>query len=429
MLNKRTAPTAGALALALALTSCGGDDAVEETAPEELQPEEGTEIPEVTVVAGWSPIGDGLIPVIGERLGYFEDAGITFTEEDGLQTDLFESLTPLLNNQIEIGATYMPLLTHQFDTVHDEVTPFMMPTVSHALKILAPEGEYDTVSDLMDEGMSFEEAAAEAAEQIRGEEMLLFTGIEPEFYELAFSHADMTLSDVETTYMDDPTMVTAAQAGEADFVSPNGAVQVSQLQQSGWEVVIDIADVIEYMPEEAMSLSNTMTGFVTTFDYAEENWNTLLRFTSVMFRIVDHMEEDVEGATEVFVDYVNSYTGSDMSAEEAARLFTDGLYFLQDFDEYADVVLNEDTAKNYYQGTDAQVERLQAQGVLQDDHDTAEISIADRIYQDLVEYRDQAEELIETAPEGELKEQAETFYEQFNYLDAYRLALTANEED
>ncbi len=429
MLNKRTAPTAGALVLALALTSCGGGDAVEETAPEELQPEEGTEIPEVTVVAGWSPIGDGLIPVIGERLGYFEDAGITFTEEDGLQTDLFESLTPLLNNQIEIGATYMPLLTHQFDTVHDEVTPFMMPTVSHALKILAPEGEYDTVSDLMDEGMSFEEAAAEAAEQIRGEEMLLFTGIEPEFYELAFSHADMTLSDVETTYMDDPTMVTAAQAGEADFVSPNGAVQVSQLQQSGWEVVIDIADVIEYMPEEAMSLSNTMTGFVTTFDYAEENWNTLLRFTSVMFRIVDHMEEDVEGATEVFVDYVNSYTGSDMSAEEAARLFTDGLYFLQDFDEYADVVLNEDTAKNYYQGTDAQVERLQAQGVLQDDHDTAEISIADRIYQDLVEYRDQAEELIETAPEGELKEQAETFYEQFNYLDAYRLALTANEED
>lgn len=428
MLNKRTAPMAGGLALALALTSCGGD-AVEEAAPEELQPEEGTEIPEVTVVAGWSPIGDGLIPVIGERLGYFEDAGITFTEEDGLQIDLFESLTPLLNNQIEIGATYMPLLTHQFDTVHDEVTPFMMPTVSHALKILAPEGEYDTVSDLMDEGMSFEEAAAEAAEQIRGEEMLLFTGIEPEFYELAFSHADMTLNDVETTYMDDPTMVTAAQAGEADFVSPNGAVQVSQLQQSGWEVVIDIADVIEYMPEEAMSLSNTMTGFVTTFDYAEENWNTLLRFTSVMFRIVDHMEEDVEGATEVFVDYVNSYTGSDMSAEEAARLFTDGLYFLQGFDKYADVVLNEDTAKNYYQGTDAQVERLQAQGVLQDDHDTAEISIADRIYQDLVEYRDQAEELIETAPEGDLKEQAETLYEQFNYLDAYRLALAANEED
>lgn len=416
----------GLVALALALSACAGQPESSPVVAEGLAPEPGTEIPEVTVSVGLSPIGDGLIPVIGSRLGYFEDAGISFADgPEGLKTDLLGALTPLLNNQIEIGVTYMPLVTPQLDSV-DSVTSFAFPTTFHGTKILAPEGEYETLSDAMAAGESFEEAAPRIMEQLRGQSIVLFTGADPAFYDLALETAGMSLADLETSYLGDPDMVTAAISGQADFVSPNGAVQISQLEQSGWEPLIEITDLIEAMPEETLGISNTQTGFVTTDAYAAENYNTILRFTSVLFRIVADLEADPLTAASTYVDYVNAYTGSSMTAEDAARLFTAGLYTLNPFEEYANVVSEPGTGSNYYESTQAQIERLVEQGVLQGEHSSDDASIAERVYTDLDEYRNRADELLSSAPDGELKTQAQVYYDQYNYLDAYRYALEAS---
>ena len=428
---KRSWATVAALVTvtAMTVTACGGTASSaagsEVSIPDELSPEAGTDIPAVTIDAGFSPIGDGLIPVIGSRLGYFEEAGIAFADgPEGLRTDLLGALTPLLNGQVEIGNTYMPLVSPQLDSV-ENVTSFAFATTFHGTMILAPEGEYTTLREALDSGLDFDEAAAEVMEQMRGEELLLFTGADPAFYDLALSQADMSLADVSTTYMGDPDMITAASAGRADFVSPNGAVQISQLQYSGWEPLVTITDLIEALPEESLSMSNTQTGFVTTEDFAAENYNTLLRFTSVLFRIVADLQQDPVAAADVYVDYVNSYTGSSMSTDEAARLFTDGLYTLNPYESYADVVTNEGSGVNYYETTQAQIDRLREQGVLSRDHDVEDVSIARQVHEDLVEYQQMTDELLAELPDGEQKAQAQEYYDHYNFLDAYRVAVEA----
>lgn len=424
---KHPARTAAAVvALALALTSCAAQaPSASSDIPTGLAPESGTDIPQVTMSVGLSPIGDGLIPVIGSRLGYFEDAGISFKNgPEGLQTDLLGAMTPLLNGQVDVGVTYMPLLTPQLDSV-DSVTSFAFATTFHGTKILAPKGKYETMSEALAKGETFDEAAPRIMDQVRGKRLILFTGADPAFYNLALSEAGMTLADLDTSYLGDPDMVTAAAAGQADLVSPNGAVQISQLQQAGWEPLIEITDLIKALPEETLGISNTQTGFVTTDAYAAANYNTLLRFTSVLFRIVADLEADPVTAASTYVDYVNSYTGSSMTAEDAARLFTDGLYTLNGFDAYKDVVTTAGSGNNYYEATQAQIARLREQGVLQQDHSAEDASIADQVYDDLLEYRDKTDELLAKAPEGDLTTQARTYYDQFNFLDAYRFALAA----
>lgn len=428
-MSKRRATIAVAVSVIVALTAaCSPSIRVRELSlPTNLAPEPGTEIPHVELSAGWSPIGDGLIPVIGERRGYFRDAGIAFTRTNGYKSNLLASMTPLLNGQIEIGDTYMPLLTPQMATVQS-VTTFALPTTAHVQRILAPEGKYQTLKDAMAQGLPFKEAAARVMAQLKDKTLLLYTGVDPQFYNIALGLAGLSLSDVDAQYMGDPDMVTAAQAGRGDFTSPNGAVQVSQLQSAGWEPLITITDVLSNLPDETLNMANTYTGFLTTKAFASQDYNTILRFTGVLFRISHELRVDPVGACGSYVDYVNSYTGSDMTPQDCAKLYTDGIYELNDFDDYQNVVGPDATggATDYLAETDAQIERLQQQGVLPPGNFSAtDISFAHRVYHDLRAYRDGARSLLPKAPPSPLRDEAQKLYAEFDYLDAYRYAIAA----
>jgi ABC-type nitrate/sulfonate/bicarbonate transport system substrate-binding protein len=403
-----------------ALSACSSGLKVNVVAfPSDLDVLSGTDVPRVTVDAGWSPIGDGLVPVIGERRGYFSDVGISFSRSNGYKSNLLSSMTPLLNGQIQIGDTYMPLLAPQMSTVRS-VTTFALPTTAHVQRILAPKGRYTTLDQLTAKGVPFKEAAAQVMAQMKGKRFLMYTGIDPQFYNIALGLAGLSLDDVQTSYMGDPDMVTAAQSGRGDFASPNGAVQVSQLQSAGWEPIITISDVIDNMPAETLNMANIYTGFLTTKAFASDDYATLLRFTGVMFRINQAIAADPVGACGVYVDYVNSYTGSNMTAQDCSKLYTDGIYVLNQFDDYQTV------ADNFAKQTDAQIQRLQQQGVLPaGDYSAADISIIGRVYHDLRTYRDKARELLATAPPGTDRDKAQSFYDQFDYLDAYRYAMAA----
>jgi len=397
--------------------------------PAELTPEPGTDIPQVTVKAGFAPYGDGLIAVAGERLGFFEDAGISFSEPNGIQADFSQSFTPMLNGQVEVGSAYMPFFAQQLDTV-TTVRAFVLTDVYLGTRILAPVGKYQTVSELMAQGQSFHDAAATAMAQLRGKKMLMPDGVDPTFHNLALRQADMQLSDVDVVRMSNPDIVRTAQAGDTDFAAPDGAVQITQLQQSGWEPIVDIGQVIEAMPEQTLDVRNTHTAFTTTTDFAENNYNTILRYAGVTYRIIDALENDPQGTAAAFTDYLNSYTGSELTVDEVAGLFSNGLYSYRGFDSAADFLGPSDSSPFVFDETAAaQLATLQENGVLTGDHTPADMSIADKVYQDLLAYRTEADKLIATAPDGDLKQQAQEYYGQFNYLDAYRFALAANDAD
>lgn len=436
MRRTRLALAALGVTAALATSGCSlvagsGDEAsaADLSLPTGMEPEPGIEIPEVVVKAGFAPYGDGLIGVAGENLGYFEDAGISFSEPNGIQADFSQSFTPMLNGQVEIGSAYMPFFAQQLDSV-TTVRAFVLTDVYLGTRILAPEGQYETVADLMEQGQSFEEAAASAMDQLRGKRLLMPDGVDPTFHNLALSQADMTLTDLDVVRMGNPEIVRSAQAGDTDFAAPDGAVQITQMQQAGWEPIVDIGQVIEAMPDQTLDVRNTHTAFTTTTAFAEDNYNTILRYAGVTYRIIDSLTRDPEGTAAAFTDYMNSYTGSSLSVQEVAGLFSDGLYSYRDFDSARELLGPDDSSPFVFQETAAaQLATLRDNGVLTGEHTPDDMSIATKVYEDLQAYRDEADELLATAPDGELKDQAEEFYTQFNFLDAYRYALAANGGD
>jgi hypothetical protein len=220
--------------------------------------------------------------------------------------------------------------------------------------------------------------------------------------------------------------VRSAQAGKADFASPDGAVQITQLQAAGWEPLITIDQMVQALPDETVDLRTTHSAYLTTTDYAQDNYNTLVRYAGVVYRIIDDLQTDPVAAAGIYTDYLNSYTGSDLSPDEVAGLFTNGIYSLRGFDDATDFFGEPESPFTFEVTSQAQIASLKKGGVLKGDHDVADLSIAEKVYDDLVAYKQETEALMADLPDSELKEQAQTFYDAFNFIDAYRSALAAS---
>lgn len=422
------------VAAGLVLAGCSADAAPSadaETAAASIAPTElaapGDAIPETTVKGGLSPYGDEMLAAAGVTRGYFEEVGITFADGDyGVKADLIASVTPLLNGQIDIGSGYPPALISQMDNV-DNVVAFQIQDVFYGYRILAPEGKYTTLEEAMAEGQSYEEAVATVLAQLDGQDVILREGVVPTFYQLITGTAGTDMGAWNVSYLANPDMVRAAQAGQADFVSPTGAVEIVRLLNDGWESLLALPDVIEHSPEEdTVSLRATFSGYLTTTEYATENWDTLLRYASVVYRLVDDMEADPAAVTADYVDLLNSYTGSELSAEQVAQTF-DGLYSLRNFEDAAEFYETEGAPFFFDTVMGAQIDTIAEQGVIKEGHTPADLSIADEIWASLKEYQVAADEAIAAAPEGDLKTRALAQYDARNYLDAYRFAAAAAE--
>jgi ABC-type nitrate/sulfonate/bicarbonate transport system substrate-binding protein len=419
-----------ALAMLMACSPDDGDDTSQAEAPKQDRTlaSAGDTIPEVTLKAGFSPYGDELLAVAGIKRGYFDDVGIHINPEpNGAKTDLIASLTPLLNDQIELGSGYLPAVAPQLDNVQN-VKTFAVSDVFYGYRLLAPKGKYKTVAELMDGGASYKEAVTQVLDQVKDQKVILRQGVPPTFYELITQTAGGSMQDWNVTYLSNPDIVRAAQSGQADFVSPTGAVELVRLLQDGWESLVALPEVIENMPaDKTISLRSTFSGYLTTQEYADENWDTLLRFTSVMYRLIDDMQADTEAVAADYVDYLNAYTGSSLTATELAKTF-DGLYSLRNFDEATEFYDDSSAPFNLAEVAGAQLAELAGNGVIEDGHSIDQLSIAGEIYHALVEYRKAADDALAKAPDGELKQRAQAQYDARNYLDAYRLAAAAGEQ-
>jgi len=421
---KRFGASVAAVAALSLLAACAGEAPSDSVSAPAGLAEAGDTIPEVTVKAGFSPYADELLAIAGVERGYFDDVGISFDTPNGEQTDLIASVTPLINGQVELGSGYMPALVSQLDNV-DNVVGFGISDVFYGYRILAPEGKYTTLADAMGDGESYEEAVTTVLDQMKGEDVILRDGVVPTFYNLINGTSGGSMEDWNITYLANPDIVRAAQAGQADFVSPTGAVEITRLQMDGWEPILALPEVIENMPTaDTVSLRSTFSGYLTTTEYADENWETLLRFTSVMYRLIDDLEADPTATAADYVDYLNSYTGSSLTAEELAGTF-DGLYSVRNFEDAAALYDDGDDAFNFETVAGAQIDELAKQGVISDGHSPADISIAGAIYDALVEYKTNADAMLADAPDGDLKTAAQAQYDARNYLDAYRLAAAA----
>lgn len=408
------------------LAACG------EEASQELPAglaEPGSSIPKAMVKMGMAPNGDELIPVIGIERGYYADAGITITPTPyGAKVDLLSALTPLLNNQIQVGSAYPPTVLPQLDSVRN-IRAFALSDIFYGYRILAPEGRYKTVAEVMEEGQPFSDAVRTVMEQMRGERFLRNEATSPTFFNIVYELGGITDDDFDLVLLDNPGVVRAALAGRADFAAPTGAVDILQLQTEGWEPIIEVRQLLENVPDKSLPLRANNSGFLADNAYIRDNYETVLRLTSVMYRIIDDLKREPEETVAVFRDYVNSYTGNDLSRDELAALFGT-MYSMRDFDEAGAFYAEQGSDFYLPPAYNAQMADLREGGVLRNDHEFSDLVVADRVWKDLNRYRDEAQRRLDEVSSNNpsAARRAQELMDARNYLDAYRFVAAAAEE-
>jgi ABC-type nitrate/sulfonate/bicarbonate transport system substrate-binding protein len=415
---------AGAAGVALALPgtlwACGGEQSGGAASGS------GTAV----VRLGVPPYADHSIHVIGIRNGWFEEAGIDIQPKpDGFSLMDDQVVPQLVNGRLDISSNWGPFRI-QTAMSAPRIRMFGFGDTYTGTYILAsPNGGAKSVKQQMDAGASFDAAIVEAMGQLRGKRITFDdTGSHQAFFNTVFALGKVQPSELKIETLADAKIVQLARGGHTDFVSPTGAAQNVALLNDGWFPLVGVQDLIENLPPGDPRAVGGVghTGPATTVEYYEKNTETILRFMSVFFRIIDAIRKDLKDGTDdalsVQLPYLEAKSGTKIGMDGLRGIFKD-IDPLMTFEEQRAVWMEPDSPvyfKNIYQ---PQVDAAKKGGILPANAqvDLDRIFIGTDVYRRLLDHKTGYEKLRDQGKgEQAAQQRAERLYAARNYLDAHR---------
>ena len=350
--------------------------------------------------------------------------------------------------------------------------------------LVSPDSEAKTALEFMDEGMSFTDAATAAVQQLVGAEVHIppHSTTQAQYSNAFFAYLPQWWEDVQedipaldaegnplillnrdgtpalddagneqpiriTTndwrnyatpvYVDDPTIVQlSAQAGRINFAMPYGAPTLVQMMRNGWDPLINFAMMYEHdaVSQQTAIASATVggTGLLARREWVEENKDLAYRIISVANRIFDFLEdpETQYQGWEIEANIINEKRSLSMEPEDIGIIWDtiDPSFNWADQEALWDLSMSSYHPETVFR---TQIEALKAQGVLSSTFDTQaeleEFLLAQELYDDLRDMQDRSDALLARAAGMDLSDsqralidQAQVFYDRYNFYDALR---------
>lgn len=435
--------TAGlvALGLSLAVAACGGNDGQEPAAtasattsagaPAGLSftPSPGTDIPAAKVRFAMWPYGDMTAGVVGIAQGWFKDVGIDMPNGKETRTEK-QVQQQLLNKQLDIGSGFGAVTIQSYAAVPN-LKLFQLTNSFIGYYIWAnPKLNAKSIKDFS--GGDFTANFKTVIDQMKGKRVVLSdAGENRAFFQMLLKWGGLTTKDfAKFDTVSDTKIVQLVKAGAVDFAFPSGAAQSVQVSDLGFENLGGFPDLVTGLPsgDERVLHGIGHSGLQATEEYINDNRETVLRFMSVWYRIIDELQQNPEEALKHSLPTLNTAIGAQLTIKQAARLFKD-FYGTLSF-EQTNEFLNDANAQLYYPKIyESQIEAAKQGGIVPKDSDlTPEtMSLFHGLYQDLVALKAKYDEIKKSdAPTGALADRAATFYKNRDYLDAYRLIKAAS---
>ena len=400
----------------------------------------GTDIPQVSTSLGMRPYANDLIFVAGIKQGFYKDVGLTVTPAPYGRKVLPDQAIPLLvNKQVDFMALYPPDVVATMDSVKN-IRFIALTDLFQGFAILArPGSNVKTVGQFMADGLAFSEAMKRTMSQLEGKSFVTAPVVDNRiFLETVFSLAGMKMDkDTKLVVTPDSTALQLESGGKVDFASPTGAPFTAQLRLAGWIPLVTPLDVLTNMPAGPGSQTAALVGtpgVACDADWAHQHAETVLRFTSVMFRIIEQEQKNSDVMLKSMLDYVNSFAGTSLDIS-GLRLTIDTLSPLSNFEFQKNYFDNQNSALYYRTAFDAAVKFNMDKGVLpKGQYDADDVIWATDVYHDLVGLKQAADDALKRiegksmpAEDQALVEKAKQFYAWYDYLDAYRLLRPATQ--
>jgi ABC-type nitrate/sulfonate/bicarbonate transport system substrate-binding protein len=278
----------------------------------------GTDVPQVEASLGMRPYANDLIFVAGIKQGFYKDVGLTITPTPYGRKVLPDQAIPLLvNKQIDFMALYPPDVVATMDSVKN-IRFVALTDLFQGFAILArPASSVKTVGQFMAEGLGFSEAMKRTMSQLKGKSFVTAPVVDNRiFLETVFSLGGMNMDkDTKLIVTPDSTALQLESGGKVDFASPTGAPFTAQLRLGGWISLVTPLDVLTNMPAGPGSPTAALVGtpgVACDAEWARQHAETVLRFTSVMFRIIEQEQKNSELMLKSMLDYVNSFAGTSL---------------------------------------------------------------------------------------------------------------------
>jgi hypothetical protein len=433
--TRRALLAAAASGVALVLAACGSggggtsgaagkDDAQWKPYPATA----GDTVPAVDVKFGMRPYADNTYYVIGIKKGWFKDVGINLTPPDGISTTEDQWTNLLLQGSTDINTDTCAILVTTYSSSRE------LKCIQHGVSFFGqvmfanPKLNLKSAEEYMAEGQDIKTALKSALEPLtKGDAVYVNPGTgEITFTQEPFKYAGLKLPNFKT--VTDSDMFTQAQAGKIDFLHPGGAPIAVELLKLGWKPIYSTKTLTEGAKDDPASPFTGLVvnnGIAATGEYASSHQDTILRFTSVMYRIAAEAGED-PALYDLQAPYLNSVAGTNLTGKEIA----------DEFEKFHPLVTFEDAGKDYYTdpsssqyyktiGTAVIRDQVKA-GAIPKDVEADDFVWADKVYTDLATYKKGYEDLkAKGGGDAALMAKAEQYYGWYDYLDAYRFALKA----
>jgi ABC-type nitrate/sulfonate/bicarbonate transport system substrate-binding protein len=411
------------------IEACGGSR-VRATSVARFEPSPGVEIPRVDVRFAMWPFGDTTIGFIGIEQGFFRDVGIDLSPGGG-ETQLVDQ-TPgeLLSGQLDLASGYMPIQIQTFPR-QPQIKMVQLHDIYVGNYLLAsPDVAAKTYEQFSAAGASFQRAAKSAIRQISGRRVALGTaGNNRDFFSTLLGIAGLTPQDFKLTVIDDAKILELARAGDIDFAMPSGAAQNVVLLNEGFVRVFGIKQLLANLPPGDPRAVTALgdAGIVGTEDYLKANIETLLRFMSVYYRIIDQVQREPDTALAIVLPHLTAATGLSLTLRDCKLIFSRFYRFIS-FEQTAGRLFNKRDPLQLDNVYVPQIQAARRGGIYSaNEHATPEdIFVGARFYRILRDLRRRYAEVTATgSPTGRLAAMAEAHYKNRNYLDAYRLIKAA----
>lgn len=397
-------------------------------------PEPDTAVAAATIKFGMRPYADNTFYIIGMKKGWFKDVGISFSPEPyGLQANDTNVTTLLLNGQLDIISEFCPLMLPTYKSAKTLKCIALTDNFLGNAILANPKLHLKSFKDYIKQGMNFEQAIHAALAPLDGKTLVGAPELSDRPFEEAvakFAKAHWNLQVI-----DDAKSLVLAKSGREDFVNPEGAPIVYTLRQAGWTDLIDIGDLYKYGPGGVHSPIEPLVGIVgvgANGTYVNSHQNTTLRFLSVVWRIFAAVKNDAS-LYDLQAPYLNSFAGTSLDGKGVENTVN----FLDPFSpfEYDKTYYDEPNNVLYYRNVyDAWIGNYEKHSIIPQGAVTPDQFFwGAAIWHQMVGYRDKAAAMIKALDQESLDggkkallAKAKQYYDWYDYLDAYRLALAAS---
>jgi ABC-type nitrate/sulfonate/bicarbonate transport system substrate-binding protein len=284
----------------------------------------------------------------------------------------------------------------------------------------------------MESGLSADAAIQAAVKQMTGKVFAYpaEASVKP-FIDLAIHKGGLARSAFKSLVLDDPLTVNAMRNKQADF-QVGGVPSRLTLQREGFKPIVNAADLAmtaKASPDSDELASIFTDGWACSKEYYQRNRDTVLRLSSVNFRITKFMNDHMDEALAIHMPYLSQVTGQTFSAAEGA-IFYKSLDPFFTF-EAQQPWYHDPTSVNYYKNMNgATINSFVKQGIYKQKPPTVDdISVAADVYQTLEKLRDSAAQKFSqlNAVNGgddrkNCVKQAKGYFDAYNYLDADKTA-------